>query len=70
MSWSDGEEYSFRPPNAVMRCRVVFSYSQQPEEFFGAIPIAARLAGECPRLVCPHPTANGWVFFEQQSLIS
>jgi hypothetical protein len=39
----------------------------KPEEFFGAIPNAARLAGDSPRLfvLSPLPRSREWVFLRQ-----
>lgn len=45
--------------NAVMRLVYNLGLEYKPEEFFGAIPNAARLAGDGPRLFVPTPTVKG-----------
>lgn len=47
------------PQNAVMRLVYNLGLEYKPEEFFGAIPNAARLAGDSPRLFVPTPTVKG-----------
>jgi hypothetical protein len=43
----------------VMRLVYNLGLEYKPEEFFGAIPNAARLAGDSPRLFVPTPTVKG-----------
>lgn len=53
--------------NAVMRLVYNLGLEYKPEEFFGAIPNAARLAGDSPRLFCPHSHGQGSGFFLDKS---